>query len=168
MLSGECCSTSCKSPFATDCVSAQRKKLFSKVSMGSPEGHRDVGGKVEDWSCKRSCVILLPFHDEPKADNHSQQKQKSPRRRRALFIRRRWVPAYFAGDQGFEPQFPRPERGVLPLHQSPKRRVFYHLFVLYRFFQGQLAPRIKVEWSTESSLITHLTQPGERDSIPEG
>src|SRR5690349_14554209 len=29
-----------------------------------------------------------------------------------------------AGDQGFEPQFPRPERGVLPLHQSPPELVF--------------------------------------------
>ena len=29
-----------------------------------------------------------------------------------------------AGEQGFEPQIPRPERGVLPLHHSPKRAYF--------------------------------------------
>ena len=37
--------------------------------------------------------------------------------------------SFCAGDQGFEPQFPRPERGVLPLHQSPKRPLFYHRFL---------------------------------------
>ena len=54
--------------------------------------------------------------------------KKSPRRRRALFtplagVCRHRVLTSEAGDQGFEPQFPRPERGVLPLHQSPNFRL---------------------------------------------
>ena len=38
---------------------------------------------------------------------------------------------YVAGEQGFEPQISRPERDVLPLHHSPRRRVFYHLIENY-------------------------------------
>src|SRR5215207_3851975 len=44
-------------------------------------------------------------------------------RSKASQINKRKIPfrgSSLAGDQGFEPQFPRPERGVLPLHQSPK------------------------------------------------
>jgi hypothetical protein len=36
---------------------------------------------------------------------------------------------FMAGDQGFEPQTLRPERNVMPFHQSPKffqRAIFYH------------------------------------------
>src|SRR5215211_5170804 len=43
-------------------------------------------------------------------------------RSKASQINKRKIPfrgSSLAGDQGFEPQFPRPERGVLPLHQSP-------------------------------------------------
>lgn len=36
--------------------------------------------------------------------------------------------SFRAGDQGFEPQISRPERDVMPFHQSPifQRAVFYH------------------------------------------
>lgn len=36
-----------------------------------------------------------------------------------------------AGEQGLEPQLPVPETGVLPLDDSPRMRIFYHLSILF-------------------------------------
>ena len=50
-----------------------------------------------------------------------------------------FLPTIEAGDQGFEPQFPRPERGVLPLHQSPRTAVILPL--TFHFLGSYFLPR---------------------------